>query len=62
MKQIMHDHFEQDKKDSKCHLLQVDLAMTYSCEYQNEFQSALWSRQTVNLFTAVTYDMNRKKK
>ena len=34
IKQIMHDNFEQDKKDSKCHLLQVDFAMAYSCEYQ----------------------------
>ena len=36
--------------------------MTYSCEYQNEVQSALWSCQTVNLFTAATYDTNGKEK
>ena len=58
----MHDNFEQDKKDSKCHLLQVDFAMAYSCAYQNEVQSALWSCQTVNLFTAATYDTNGKEK
>ena len=62
IKQIIHDNFEQDKKDSKCHLLQVDFAMAYSCEYQNEVQSALWSHQTVNLFTAATYDTNGKEK
>ena len=58
----MHDNFEQDKKDSKCHLLQIDFAMTYSCEYQNKVQSVLWSCQTVNLFTAAKYDINGKKK
>ena len=46
----------------KCHLLQVDSAMVYSCEYQNKVQSALWPFQTVNLFTAATYDTNRKEK
>ena len=58
----MQDNFEQNKKDSKCHLLQVDFAMAYSCKYQNEVQSALWSCQTVNLFTAATYDTNGKEK
>lgn len=29
--------------------------MAYSCEYQNEIQSALWSRSSVNLFTAALY-------
>ena len=36
--------------------------MAYSCKYQNEVQSALWSCQTVNLFTAATYDTNGKEK
>ena len=60
----MHDNFEQDKKDSKCHLLQVDFAMAYSWEYQNEVHQTVnvWSYQTVNLFTAVTYDTNGKEK
>ena len=60
----MHDNFEQDKKDSKSHLLQVDFAMAYSWEYQNEVHQTvnLWSHQTVNLFTAVTYDTNGKEK
>ena len=30
--------------------------MSYSCKYQNEIQSALWSRESVMLFTtAMTY-------
>ena len=28
--------------------------MAYSCEFQNEVQSAFWSRGSVNLFTAAT--------
>ena len=62
IKRIMHNNFEQEKKDSKCHLLQVDFAMAYSYEYQNEVQSTLWSRQTVNLFTAATYNTSGKEK
>ena len=34
--------------------------MAYSCEYQSEVQSALWSRQSVNLFTAALYHKNEK--
>ena len=33
-------------------VLQMDFAMNYACEYQNEVQSALWSRESVMLFTA----------
>ena len=37
-------------------MLQIDFAMSYSCEYQNEIHSALWSRESVMLFTAaMTY-------
>ena len=32
--------------------------MGYSCEYQNEIQSALWSRNSINLFTAALYSNN----
>ena len=42
-----------DQKDTGKTVLQCDFAMAYSCEYQNEIQSALWSRASVNLFTAV---------
>ena len=30
-------------------------AMSYSCEYQAEIQSALWSRASVTLFTAAVF-------
>ena len=42
----------------KTHVLQIDFAMAYSCEYQNEIQSALWSRNSINLFTAALYSNN----
>ena len=32
--------------------LQVDFAMGYFCEYQDEGQSALWCRESVMVFTA----------
>ena len=54
----MHNNFQQNKKNSKCHLLHFGFAMTNSCEYQNEVQSAFWSQQTVKVFTAATYDTN----
>ena len=38
------------------HVLQIEFAMIYSCEYQNEIQSDLWSLRNVMLFTAaLTY-------
>ena len=33
--------------------------MAYSCEHQNEIQSALWSRSSVNLFTGALYSKGR---
>ena len=56
VKRIQAHDFEDDKKTAFVRILQVDFAMNYSCEYQNEVQSALWSRGAVMLFTAaVTY-------
>ena len=55
-KRIQAQDFEDDKIDDEARILQIDFAMNYSCEYQNEVQSALWSRGSVMLFTAaVTY-------
>ena len=34
-------------------VLQINFAMSYSCEYHNEVQGALWSRESVMLVTAV---------
>ena len=42
-------------------LLQVDFAMAYTCKYQNEIQSYLWSHRSVNLFTAPTYNADGKE-
>lgn len=40
----------------KCYYVcQCDFAMAYSCSYQNEIQPALWSKQSVNLFTVALY-------
>ena len=56
VKRIQAHDFEDDKKTPFVRILQVDFAMNYSCEYQNEVQSALWSLGAVMLFTAaVTY-------
>jgi hypothetical protein len=46
--------FAKDKDDISVRILQMDFAMNYSCEYQNEVQCALRSRGSVALFTAAT--------
>jgi hypothetical protein len=51
-KRIQAEEFENDKKSENKRVLQIDFAMNYSCEYQSEIQSALWSRASVTLFTA----------
>ena len=35
--------------------------MAYQCKYQNEVQSALWTRGTVNLFTCALYHHSTAK-
>ena len=35
--------------------------MAYSSDYQNEVQSALWSRKCINLFTAALYSKSQDK-
>ncbi|XP_063228207.1 uncharacterized protein LOC134534095 isoform X1 [Bacillus rossius redtenbacheri] len=54
-KRIQHDEFEKDKANGTKRVLEVDFAMSFSCEYQNEIQSALWSRASVVLFTAAVF-------
>ena len=39
----------------------VDFAMAYQCKYQNEVQSALWTRGSVNLFTCALYHRSTTK-
>ena len=55
IKRIQARSFEKDKSLPSTHVLQCDFAMSYSCEYQDEVQSALWCRNSVTLFTAALY-------
>lgn len=55
VKRIQATAFEKDKSGNNSRILQVDFAMAYSCEYQNEIQSALWSRASVQLYTAAVF-------
>ena len=57
----MYATLEKDKLDPSCMLLQVDFTLSCSCEYQNEIQSALWSRRSVNLFMAGTDNADGKE-
>ena len=58
MKRIQAQEFEADKSSPNVRILQIDFAMAHECQYQNEVQSALWSRGSVNLFTAASiYDI-----
>lgn len=59
VKRIQSAAFEMDK--SRFRVLQVDFAMAYSCEYQNEVQSALWSRASIQLFTAAYFNEDKCK-
>jgi hypothetical protein len=56
VKRIQSDYFQYLKQDKQGSMLQIDFAMAYICEFQNEIQSALWSRQSVNLFTAAYFN------
>ena len=54
----MHSAFDKDKVCNS-QVFQVDFAMAYSCEYQDEIKSSLLSsRRKVNLFTAAVYNKN----
>ena len=47
--------FNAVKSEPNATVLQIDFAMSYTCEYQDEIQGALWVRNNVNLFTAAFY-------
>ena len=53
VKRIQALAFEKAKQQKT--VIEMDFAMSYSCEYQNEVQSALWSRESVMLFTAAIF-------
>ncbi|KAK3770821.1 hypothetical protein RRG08_036422 [Elysia crispata] len=55
VKRIQSDSFEKDKANPRVTVCHCDFAMAYSCSYQDEIQSALWSRASVNLFTVALY-------
>lgn len=56
---VQSNSFEKDKQIViNVTVLQCDFVMTYSCEYQSEVQSALWSKQSVNLYTVALYYKN----
>ena len=50
-KRVQAEDFK-DERECGVRVLQMDFAMNYTCEYENEVQSALWSRESVMLFTA----------
>lgn len=55
LKRIQANEFQKDKLNENVRILQIDFAMSFGCEYQNEIQSALWSRTSVLLFTAASF-------
>ena len=55
IKSIQEARFLEDKAKADVGITQIDFAMAYSCEYQNEIQSALWTRAIVNLFTLTCF-------
>ena len=50
-KEIQVEGFEKDKADPTKWTLQIDYAMAYQCEYQGVVSGALWSQESINLFT-----------
>ena len=55
VKRIQESRFNFLKAESDIGITQMDFAMAYSCKYQNEIQSALWSRASINLFTLARF-------
>ena len=55
IKRIQEARFLEDKAKANVCITQKDFSMAYSCKYQNEIQSALWTRATINLFTLARF-------
>lgn len=49
------ESLKKTKEETRVRILQIDFAMSFSCEYQNEIQSALRSRSSVLLFAAAVF-------
>ena len=47
--------FNAVKSEPNATVLQIDFAMSYTCEFQDEIQGVLWVRNNVNLLTAAFY-------
>ena len=45
-KHIQGNRFNSDIEQKDIGITQLDLTMTYSCDYQSEIQSTLWTRTT----------------
>ena len=60
-KRIQAQAFHDDINDPNARVLEIDFAMVYQCEYQNEVQGALWTRGTVNLFPCALYHHSTAK-
>ena len=60
-KRIQAKEFEANKSNKNVRVFQMDFAMAYECMYQDEVKSALWSRGSVNLFTAASISNTQSK-
>ena len=50
-KRIQAEEFEKNKADPTMQTFQIGYAMAHQCMYQHEVSRALWSRDSIHLFT-----------
>ena len=60
-KLIQAAEFQTDINHPKKRVLQIDYALAYQSELQNETMGALWTRGNVNLITRAVYHNSDKK-
>lgn len=58
-KRVQQQEFNDDKQKANEWILQTDFAMSYTCEYQDEIQSALWARKSILIFTAALFNQGK---
>ena len=61
VKRSQASEFQKDLMDDSGRVLQIDYAMAYQCELQNETMGALWTRGSVNLFACAIYHRSETK-
>ena len=61
LKRIQADAFQNDINDVDTRVLQIDYAMAYQCQQQSKVQGALWTRDSINLFTCPVYHKDQTK-